>query len=187
MHAGWPAYNSVSVEPMTDIAASKLTRFMLVLVLALMVAAAGLVQARVLEQRDREIVAQVRVSFANLKSLMLDMAQSLSRLDRSSGDSECLDSALGELQQMGQELAGYEYLLRIETEMPDFDDNTIKGILKFAVENTIRILETEDKRLNQLLLDRCARFPLSAGKTQQAVQVITTIATVLKSVRPRLT
>jgi len=160
---------------------------MLVLVLTLMVPAAALVQARVLEQRDREIVAQVRVSFANLKNLMLDMGQSLSRLDRSSGDGECLDSALGELQQMAQELAGYEYLLRIENEMPDFDDSTIKGILKFAVENTIRILESEDKRLNQLLSDRCARFPLSAGKTQQAVQVIATIATILKSVRPRLT
>jgi hypothetical protein len=63
----------------------------------------------------------------------------------------------------------------------------IQGILKFAVENTIRILESEDKRLNQLLVDRCARFPLSAGKTQQVVQVITTIATILKSVRARLT
>jgi hypothetical protein len=172
---------------MTNIAPSKLTRLMLVLALTLIVPAAALVQARVLEQKDRETVAQVRASFASLKNLMLDMAQSLSHLDRSSGEGECLDSALAELQQMAQELAGYEYLLRIENEMPDFDDNTIKGILKFAVENTIRILESEDKRLNQLLLDRCARFPLSAGKTQQAVQVIATIATILKSVRPRLT
>jgi hypothetical protein len=187
MHAGWPTHHSATLHPITNIASSKLRHLMLVLVLTLIVMAAALAQARVLEQRDREIVAQVRTSFASLKNIMLDMAQSLSRLDRSSGDSECLDSALGELQQMAQELAGYEYLLRIENEMPDFDDdNTIKGILRFAVENTIRILESEDKRLNQILADRCARFPLSAGKTQQAVQVIATIATILKSVRPRL-
>ena len=92
---------------------------------------------------------------------------------------------LGDLQQASQELAGYEYLLTIETEMINFDDTAMKGILRFAVEKAISVLEMERKHLNGVL-DQCSSFPLSAGKTRQAMQYIDTLATILKSVWPRL-
>jgi hypothetical protein len=145
----------------------------------------GSTKARVLDQKALETISQIKVSIENMKSLMMDMAQSLRRPDISSGDSECLGSALGELQQGSQELAGYEYLLRIETEMIDFDDKAMKGILRFAIEKSISVLETERNHLSRVV-DQCSRFPLSVGKTQQAMQYIDTIATILKSVWPRL-
>jgi hypothetical protein len=180
-----PSPRSHAHRPQTT-GATRLASWLLVAALTVFVTAQGLVEARVLEQKDLEIIAQIKASATSLKSLMIDMGQSLTRLDLSSAESECLKSALGDLQQISQELASYEYLLTIETEIPDFDDdNAMKEILRFAVDNAISILDTEHKRLNQLL-DNCSRFPLSAGKTQQAMQFIDRITTILKSVRPRL-
>jgi hypothetical protein len=180
-----PSPRSQAHRPRTTWA-TRLASGLLVAALTVFVTAQGFVEARVLEQKDLEIIAEIKTSYTSLKSLMMDMAQSLRRLDLPSAEGECLKSALGDLQQILQELASYEYLLTIETEIPDFgDDNAMKGILRFAVDNAISILDTEHKRLNQLL-DHCSRFPLSVGKTQQAVQFIDRIATILKSVRPRL-
>jgi hypothetical protein len=180
-----PSPRSQAHRPRTT-GATRLASWLLVATLTVFVTAEGLVEARVLEQKDLEIIAQIKASATSLKSLMIDMGQSLTRLDLSSAESECLKSALGDLQQISQELASYEYLLTIETEIPDFDDdNAMKEILRFAVDNAISILDSEHKRLNQLL-DNCSRFPLSVGKTQQAVQFIDRITTILKSVRPRL-
>jgi hypothetical protein len=143
------------------------------------------IKGRVLDENDLEIISQVKTSYANMMNLMTDMAQSLKRPDISGGDSECLSSALGGLQQTSRELATYQYLLTIETQVIDFDDNAMKGILRFAVDNALSVLETERKHLSQLS-EQCSRFPLSVGKTQQAMQYIDRVTAILKVVRPRL-
>jgi hypothetical protein len=77
-------------------------------------------------------------------------------------------------------------LITIEKEMTDFgENNPMRGIVKFAVEKSNTILAGERKRLTQLS-DRCTRFPLSASKTQQAIQVIDTTAGILTSIHGRL-
>src|SRR6185503_13184894 len=93
----------------------------------LLVSFSGSIKSRVLDEKALDVLSQVKTSVENVKSVMMDMAQSLRRPDISSGDSECLKSVLGDLQQASQELAGYEYLLTIETEMINFDDTAMKG------------------------------------------------------------
>ena len=96
------------------------------------------------------------------------------------------NSTIRELLQISEELSSYEYLITIEKEMTDFgDNNPIRGIVKFAVEKTNTILASERTRLAQLS-DRCTRFPLSFGKTQQALQFIDTTTDVLNSIQARL-
>ena len=139
--------------------------------------------ARVLDDKDLERVAEIKASFTKTA---MDIAQVARRPDLSSGDAECANAALRELVQISDELSSYEYLITIESQIGDFgDDNAMKSILRFAVDKAIGILETQRKRLNQLV-EQCSRFPLSSGKTQQAVQFIEGTATVLKSIRPRL-
>jgi hypothetical protein len=82
-------------------------------------------------------------------------------------------------------LQSYEYLITIESELKDFDDdNALRGMLRFAVENALKILETEHKRLGEIT-DQCTRNPISADKTRQAAQFIETTVAVLKSLQPR--
>jgi hypothetical protein len=77
-------------------------------------------------------------------------------------------------------------LITIEKEMTDFgESNPMKGIVKFAVEKSNTILASERKRIAQLS-DRCTNYPLSFGKTQQALRVIDTTTNVLNSISDRL-
>jgi hypothetical protein len=158
-----------------------------VFAIALALATLGLsrepVVARVLTEEDLEQVSQIKTSFTKVAS---DIVQSLRRPDISSGDSECINSTLRELMQISEELASYEYLITIETQISDFgDDAAMRGILRFAVDRAISILEAERRRLSQLV-DQCSRFPLAAAKTRDAVQFIDRTAAILKSLRPRL-
>src|SRR4030088_3352847 len=120
------------------------------------------------------------------QNLMGDLVQTSKRSDISSGDADCIKSTIRELLQISDELSSYEYLITIEKEMTDFgDNNPMRGIVKFAVEKTNTILASERIRLAQLS-DRCARFPLSLGKTQQALQFIDSTTNVLNSIQARL-
>jgi hypothetical protein len=60
----------------------------------------------------------------------------------------------------------------------------MQGVIKFAVDKSNAILLSERKRLAQLS-DQCTRYPLSFGKTQQALQFIDTTTGILKSVQIR--
>jgi hypothetical protein len=143
---------------------------------------AGPVLARVLDDGDLQRISAIKTSFTDV---MMDVGQSSQRPDLSSGDRECISSTLRELLQISEELKSYEYLITIETELKDFgDDNALKGILRFAVDKALTILETERKRLGELS-DQCSRYPLSASKMQRAIQFITGTAAILRSLVPR--
>src|SRR3984957_14946804 len=155
----------------------------LVLGLAVLLVAPGVCSSGVLSESDFKNVENIKPLFQNL---MGDLVQTAKRSDISTADADCVNSTIRELLQISDELSSYEYLITIEKEMTDFgDNNPIRGIVKFAVEKTNTILASERTRLAQLS-DRCARFPLSFGKTQQALQFIDTTTDVLNSIQARL-
>jgi hypothetical protein len=137
----------------------------------------------ILTESDFEKIEKIKPLFQNL---MGDLVQTSKRADISSGDADCVKSTMRELFQISDELSSYEYLITIEKEMTDFgDNNPMRGIIKFAIEKSNTILTSERKRLVQIS-DQCTRFPLSFGKTQQALQFIDTTTNVLNSIQSRL-
>jgi hypothetical protein len=137
----------------------------------------------VLSESDFKKVEDIKPLFQNL---MGDLVQTSKRPDISSGDADCIKSTIRELLQISEELSSYEYLITIEKEMNDFgDNNPMRDIVKFAIEKSNTILTSERKRLAQLS-DQCTRFPLSFGKTQQALQFIDTTTNILNSIQVRL-
>jgi hypothetical protein len=137
----------------------------------------------VLTDGDLKNVEGIKPLFQNLMS---DLVQTSKRPDLSSGDADCINSTIRELLQISAELSSYEYLMTIEKDMSDVGgDNSIQGVIKFAVEKSNTILDSERKRLAQLS-DQCARLPLSAGKTRQALQFIDTTTGILKAIQVRL-
>ena len=137
----------------------------------------------VLTENDFRKVEDIKPLFQNL---MGDLVQTSRRPDISSGDADCIKSTIRELLQISEELSSYEYLITIEKEMTDFgDNNPMRGIVKFAVDKSNTILASERKRLAQLS-DQCTRFPLSFGKTQQALQFIDTTTNILNAIEVRL-
>lgn len=137
----------------------------------------------VLSESDFKKVEAIKPLFQNL---MGDLVQTSKRTDISSGDVDCVMSTIRELLQISEELSSYEYLITIEKEVTDFGENSpVKGVVKFAIEKSNTILAEERKRLVQLS-DRCSRFPLAFGKTQQALQFIDTTTNLLNSIQVRL-
>jgi hypothetical protein len=139
--------------------------------------------ARVLGDADLDRISSVRTLSTEV---MTDITMLSRRPDLSPADSECVKSTLRSLMQIAGELQSYEYLITIESELKDFDDdNAIRGVLRFAVENALKILETERRRLIEIP-DQCARSPISADKARQATHFIESTQSVLKSLQPRL-
>lgn len=155
----------------------------LVLGIAMLVLAPGVSSSGVLSESDFKKVEAIKPLFQNL---MGDLVQTSKRPDISTGDADCINSTIRELLQISEELSSYEYLITIEKEMTDFGENSpVKGVVKFAIEKSNTILAEERKRLVQLS-DRCTRFPLAFGKTQQALQFIDTTTNLLNSIQVRL-
>jgi len=145
--------------------------------------APGASRSGVLSESDFKKVEAIKPLFQNL---MGDLVQTLKRPEISTGDAECINATVRELLQISEELSSYEYLITIEKEVTDFGDNSpVKGVVKFAIEKSNAILAEERKRLAQLS-DRCSRFPLAFGKTQQALQFIDTTTNLLSSIQVRL-
>ena len=139
--------------------------------------------ARVLSDADLDKISSVKKLSIDV---MTDITMMSRRPDLSQADSECVKSTLRSLTQIAGELQSYEYLITIESELKDFDDdNAVRGVLRFAVDNALKILETERKHLVEIA-DQCARSPLSADKARQATQFIESTQSVLKSLQPRL-
>jgi len=150
---------------------------------AVILLAPSVCSSGVLTENDFKQVEGIKPLFQNL---MGDLVQTSKRLDISGGDADCVKSIIRELLQISEELSSYEYLITIEKEMTDFgDNNPTRGIVKFAVEKSNTILASERKRLAQLS-DQCTRFPVSFGKTQQALQFIDTTTNILNSIQVRL-
>jgi hypothetical protein len=155
----------------------------LVLGLGILALAPGVSSSSVLSESDFKKVEEIKPLF---ESLLGDLVQTSKRSDISSGDADCIMSTIRELLQISEELSSYEYLITIEKEMTDFgDDSPVQGVVKFAIEKSSKILTDERKRLTQLS-DRCSRFPLAFGKTQQALQFIDTTTNLLNSIQMRL-
>ena len=151
--------------------------------LAITLLASNASNSGVLSESDFKKVEEIKPLFQNL---MGDLVQTSERPDISSGDADCIKSTIRELLQISEELSSYEYLITIEKEMSDFgDNNPMRGIVKFAIEKSNTILASERKRLAQLS-EQCTRFPLSFGKTQQALQFIDTTTNILNSIQVRL-
>jgi hypothetical protein len=145
--------------------------------------APGASRSGVLSESDFKKVEAIKPLFQNL---MGDLVQTMKRPEISTGDAECINATVRELLQISEELSSYEYLITIEKEVTDFGDNSpVKGVVKFAIEKSNAILTEERKRLAQLS-DRCSRFPLAFGKTQQALQFIDTTTNLLSSIQVRL-
>jgi hypothetical protein len=155
----------------------------IMLALVVAVSSPNFAKARVLNEKDFEKISEIKTVFTKLMS---DIAQSLKRPDISSGESDCIKSTLRELIQTSEELSSYQYLIAIDSEIDDFgDDDVMRGIVRFALDKSIGMLETDRKRLSQVS-DQCIRFPLSVGMTQRALQFIDVTAATLKSIRPRI-
>ena len=152
----------------------------LALGIAMLVLAPNASSSGVLSESDFKKVEAIKPLFQNL---MGDLVQTAKRQDISTGDADCVNSTIRELLQISEELSSYEYLITIEKEITDFGENSpVKGVVKFAIEKSNTILAEERKRLVQLS-DRCVRFPLAFGKTQQALQFIDTTTNLLNSIR----
>ena len=151
--------------------------------IAIFLLAPSVCSSGVLTESDLKKVEDIKPLFQNL---MGDLVQTSRRTDISSGDADCVKSTIRELLQISDELSSYEYLITIEREMTDFgDNNPMRGVVKFAVEKSNAILASERNRLAQLS-DQCTHFPLSFGKTQQALQFIDTTTNILNSIQARL-
>ncbi len=182
----WALIEAGKCKPPTDRFAPKhlrrtrIKRASLTLALLLMTSAA---QSGVLTESDFKRVETIKPLFQNL---MVDLVETTKRPDISVGDADCIKAAIGELTQISGELSSYEYLMTIEKEMTDFgENNPMKSIVKFAVDKSNTILISERKRLAELS-GRCASYPLSLGKTQQALRVIDTTTTILNSINEHL-
>lgn len=137
----------------------------------------------VLSEADLKKVDALKPLFA---TLMGDLAQSARRTDVAPGDINCINATIQEFLQISDELASYEYLIAMDRDISGFDEkNPMRDLVKFAADKSSSILIGERKRLVQLA-EQCARFPLGATKTQQALQVIDTTTGILTSIRDRL-
>ena len=143
----------------------------------------ALAQARVLNQNDLERLSQMNAVFSKLTS---DLAQSFKRPDISRDESDCIRSTWQDLNQTSEELSSYQYLIGIVSGIDDSgEEDAMRGLIRFALDKTIQVLEAERKRLSQVP-DQCLRFPASVGMSQQALQFIDGTTSALKSIRPRL-
>src|SRR5262245_17056522 len=89
--------------------------------------------ARVLTDADLERISSIKKLSMDV---MTDITMTSRRPDLSQTDSDCVKSTLRSLTQIAGELQSYEYLITIESQLKDFDDdNSVRGILRFAVEN----------------------------------------------------
>jgi hypothetical protein len=139
--------------------------------------------ADILSESDFRQAESLKPLFANH---MKDLVETAKRPDVSSGDAGCINEIIRELLQISEELASYEYLITMEKDLTDFgDNNPMRGIVKFAIDNTNTILMSERKRLVQLS-DQCTKYPLAQGKTQQTVNIIDKTTGILASIRARL-
>ena len=171
------AFPKQSVHP----PCTRMKRIVLSLLLALSFPVAA--QARVLNQSDLERLSEINAVFAKLTS---DLAQSFKRPDISRDESDCIKNTWQELDQTSQELSSYQYLIGIVSGIDDSgEEDAMRGLIRFALDKTIQVLETERKRLSQVT-DQCLRFSLSIGMSDRALQFIDGTTAALKSIRPRI-
>jgi hypothetical protein len=156
---------------------------MLTAVLLLGLLCSGNSAAGVLSETDVKQAESLKPLFANL---MTDLVATARRPDMPSGDANCINSTIRELLQVSDELVSYEYLITMQKDLTEVDDdNATRSVVRFAVDKTSSILSNERKRL-VALSEQCAKFPVGLGKTQQALTVIDATTGILNSIREGL-
>jgi hypothetical protein len=154
----------------------------IMLALMVFVSSATFTKARVISEKDLEKISEIKTIFTSLTN---DIAQALKQAGVSGPESDCLKSIQRDVVQTSDELLSYQYLLALVSDMDDFgDDASLKGLVRFALDKSISMLDNERKRLSQPS-DQCVRFPLSVGATQQALHFIDLTSEALKSIRPK--
>ncbi|TGD98058.1 hypothetical protein [Methylobacterium nonmethylotrophicum] len=139
--------------------------------------------ARILSQADRATIAQMKPRYAEVVG---DVARTAERADLPAADGECVRDTLRALTQISDELGGYESLITIEGQLVETgDDAAVKDAIRFAVANALKILDIEQRRLDDLST-RCARLPLAAEKVRAALRFIESTAAILRAVQPQL-
>ena len=152
-------------------------------VLAVAGGSCGTAEARILQKDDLDRISTIK---ANFTTIMIDLNQSLRNQDLSGADRECVNTIREDLLSIGQELSGYENLMKIEGELNEFsDDRATVEIVRFAMARALDVLDAERKRLRQPP-DHCARLPYSTGKAQAVLQIIDATVAALETVRVRL-
>jgi hypothetical protein len=154
-----------------------------VAVAALIVFSAQSVPARILSNGDRASIAQMKPRYAEVLS---EVARTAERSDLPAADGECVRETLRALTQISDELRGYESLITIEGQLVEAgDDDAVKDVIRFAVVNALKILDIEQRRLDDLST-RCARLPLAAEKVRVALRFIEGTAATLRAIQPQL-
>ncbi|GJD52733.1 hypothetical protein OPKNFCMD_5500 [Methylobacterium crusticola] len=139
--------------------------------------------ARVLSDGDLASIARIKPLYTDVLN---DVARSAQNPDLAGMEGDCVRSTLRALLQIADELKGYEALITTAGELTDFgDDEALRNVLRFAVENALKILDTERRRLGELT-ETCGRSNLSSGKARQAIQFIDSTQAILRAVQPRL-
>jgi len=160
---------------------NRMKRTALALLMVVLFPALG--QARGLTQNDLERLSEINAVFSKLTS---DLAQSFKRTNISRDESDCIKNTWQELNQTSQELSSYQYLIGIVSGSNDSgEEDAMRGLIRFALDQTIQVLEAERKRLSQVP-DECLHFPTSVAMSERALQFIDGTTAALKSIRPRI-
>ena len=72
-----------------------------------------------------------------------------------------------------------------QTAVINTPDDAVKDVIRFAVVNALKILDIEQRRLDDLST-RCARLPLAAEKVRVALRFIEGTAATLRAIQPQL-
>ena len=156
---------------------------LLVLALLPVVLWPALGQARLLTQNDLERFSQMKTAFSKLTG---DLEQSYKRPGLPKDESDCIKNIWQELNQASEELSSYQYLIGVVSGIDEFgEEDAMRGLIRFALDKTIQVLEAERKRLSQVT-DQCLRFPTSVMTSERALQFIDGTTAALKSIRPRI-
>lgn len=139
--------------------------------------------AGVLPKEDFERVTSIKTNFTQT---IVGLSESLRQPDLAEGERDCMSTISQDLIQIGQELSGYEALMKIESQLNTYsDEGTTREIVIFALNKALDVLNAERRRLLQPP-DQCARLPISSGKAKSVLQMIETTITTLQSVLSRL-
>lgn len=155
------------------------------LILALFLACHGSspAWAAVLPKEDLERVASIKASFT---MMIVDVNEAQRRPDLTENERECMHTISQDLLQIGQELSGYEALMKIESQLNAYsDEGTTREVVLFALNKALDVLHAERRRLAQPP-DQCARLPNATAKARSLMQVIDATITTLEAVRSRV-
>jgi hypothetical protein len=151
--------------------------------LLVLVLSAAFAQAGGLTQNELERLSEMKAAFSKLTD---ELEQAFKRPGISRVESDCIKNTWQELNQTSEDLSSYRYLIDVVSGIRDSgEEDAMRGIIRFALDRTIQVLEADRKRVSQVP-DQCRRFPASVAMSERTLQFIDGATAALKSFRPRL-